>query len=44
MFEQDSWQSAPQVGLHTLAPLQSMVHEAPHVPEQVAPLWHWIEQ
>jgi hypothetical protein len=40
MFEQESWQSAPHVGLQSAAPLQLMEHDAPHVPVHDAPFWH----
>jgi hypothetical protein len=44
MFEHESWQSLPHVGLHTLAPLQSMLHDAPHVPVHAWPFMHWTMQ
>jgi hypothetical protein len=44
MFEHESWQSLPHVGLHTLAPLQSMLHDAPHVPVHACPFMHCTMQ
>jgi hypothetical protein len=40
MFEQVSWQSAPHVGSQALAALQSIVHDAPHIPVHASPFWH----